>query len=283
MYAWMSEPCVMEHLLNWHFRDGRRCGLRRRPETTRNCHSRIHTSFLVKYKPESNSWEDVSSFDHFNLRECFCIVAKDNFIYFVGGREWSGNECRLLSDVDRYDLSKDQWDKVANTRRPRVWTRGAAVNEKIHIVGVMSRPLGSPIYDVHRIDRYPMQACEVYDETTNEWQVIAGFRNGLGCNVHILAVDDELYVLDIETVFRNYTKSYSKKIRIERYNPEENKWETKTEVTVRCSTGGFGPPAIACTMRIFKGLFNIRQVVSSDDSLPVATTTQYSFPAETRE
>ena len=161
-----------------------------------------------------------------------------------------------------------------------MWTRGAAVNDKIYIVGVTSPPAGSAIYDVHRIDRYPMQACEVYDETTNEWQVIAGFRNGLGCNVHILAVDDELYVLDIETVFRNYTKSYSKRIRIESYNPEENKWETKTEVTVRCSTGGFGPP---CTMRIFKGLFNIRQVVSSDDSLPVATTTQSSFPAETRE
>ena len=54
MYAWMSEPCVMDHLLNWYFRDGRRCGRRHRPETDQNCDSRIHTSFLVKYKPESN-------------------------------------------------------------------------------------------------------------------------------------------------------------------------------------------------------------------------------------
>ena len=62
MYAWMSEPCVMDHLLNWHYRRGRRDGRRHLSGTgaDQNCDSRKHTSFLTKYKPETNSWEDVS-------------------------------------------------------------------------------------------------------------------------------------------------------------------------------------------------------------------------------
>ena len=60
------------------------------------CGSRKHTSFLAKYKAESNSWEDISSFDDLDLPQDFCIVAKNNFIYFIGGIEWPGNECRFL-------------------------------------------------------------------------------------------------------------------------------------------------------------------------------------------
>ena len=46
-----------------------------------------------------------------------------------------------------------------------------------------------------------MQAWDVHDETKNEWQVIAGFRDAPKYNVHILAVDGELYVLGIKSVF----------------------------------------------------------------------------------
>ena len=42
-----------------------------------------HLSFLTKYNPETNSWEDISSFDL--KREGVCIVAKGSFIYFLGG------------------------------------------------------------------------------------------------------------------------------------------------------------------------------------------------------
>ena len=204
MYAWMSEPCVMNHLLSWYFRNGRRDGRRHLSgtRTDQNCDSRKHTSFLTKYKPETNSWEDVSSFDHLNLRECFCIVANDNFIYFIGGREWSGNESRPLSDVDRYDLSKNRWDKVADTEMARMRVRGAAVNEKIYIVGEASTPARPPNY-VYRNTGYCRQAWEMYDETTDEWQIIAGFRDSLKYNVHTLSVDGELYVLGIKSVFRN--------------------------------------------------------------------------------
>ena len=110
MYALMSEPCIIEHMRGWRVENDRR---KKSPhqwgfnlfdpemKQQKNCAARKHVSFLTRYKHESNSWEDVSSFDRLDLREDFCIVANDNFIYFIGGIEWPSDECKYLSDVDR--------------------------------------------------------------------------------------------------------------------------------------------------------------------------------------
>ena len=81
MYDLMSEP-------NWRIRDGRRTRrvFRRNlsgTEEEQNRGSRKHTSFLMKYKPETNSWEDVSSFDHLDLHETrFLHCSQTNFYLF---------------------------------------------------------------------------------------------------------------------------------------------------------------------------------------------------------
>ena len=205
MYALLSEPCVENHLRMWHVR----CS------SDQTCRSRKHTSFLTKYKPETNSWEDVASFDHLNMRDDFCIVANENSIYFIGGRECG--KCTILTDVDRFELSRKQWDKAANTQMATCRARGAAVKERIYITGPSGPPRGCPFsYDF-----------EVYDETTNEWQIITGVRDGLGYSiVHILPVDGELYLVDIKWIFQGKSEGDLERIRIERYCPEENKWET---------------------------------------------------------
>ena len=74
-----------------------------------------HLSYITKYKPESNSWEEILSVD-FDLRLGMCLVAKDNFIYFIGGQIYDHIDdrrnrkvsIRISADVDRYDLSKRQ-------------------------------------------------------------------------------------------------------------------------------------------------------------------------------
>ena len=262
MYALMSEPCVREHLFNMRVRDGGQICRRK------------HTSFLTKYKPETNSWRDVSSFDHLDLRQDFCIVANDNFIYFIGGIEWTGdNQFVFLSDVDRYDLSRNKWDKVAEIQSARKWAQGAAVNEKIYLAG-----------GIFNRSRLPESCkCEVYDETTNEWQFITSFRIGPGRSFEtLLAVDGEVYTSSIK-VDSYYKEKIS--LRIECYKPEEDEWETKTEVTARCATVGLFPPANVCSMRIFKGLFNMGQwegaLYSGCD--PGAGITQPSFIDKIRE
>ena len=267
MYALMSEPCVMDHLLNWRIRDGRRICHRvvdclfdfaSGAETEQNCGSRNHTSFLMKYNLETNFWEDVSSFDHFDQREEFCIVANDNFIYFIGGIEWPGNECRFLSDVDRYDMSKNQWEKVADIQMARKWAHGAAVNEKIYIAGGVFQGSWLP----------ESCQCEVYDETTNEWQFIRTFLIKGRRIETLLTVDGELYGLSGTGDFEDNSVS------IDYYNPKKNKWTCKTRLDILRK--GVSATTIMCSMGIFKGLFNIRPMVEAFHAGNVsgATTTQ---------
>jgi len=275
MYALMSEPCVMDHLLNWRIRDGRRTSRRvfrfdfSGRETEQKCGSRKHTSFLAKYKPETNSWEEVSSFDHLDQREDFCIVAKDHYIYFIGGILWpAGNECTFLSNVDRYDVSKNKWDKVADIQMARKWAQGAAANDKIYIAGGVSQGSWLP----------ESCQCEVYDETTNEWQFITSFRLGPGRFKTLLAVDNEVYALSCITDGFRYGET---SVRVECYNPEENKWTIKTRLQDIRKEGSCEPRVI-CSMKLFKGLINMRQRVESFSPsyrLPGAAKTQPSFSA----
>ena len=279
--AVMSEPCVMDHLFHWRIlANGRRICWRLRlrsdftgTEAGQKCGSRKHTSFLTKYKPKSKSWEDISSFDHFDFRQDFCIVAKDNFVYFIGGTDWPGNEGRLLSNVDRYDHSKKQWDKLADIQMARKMAHGVAENEKIYIAGGLCQWTKQ----VPESDQY-----EVYDETTNEWQFIASFKTRLGRFQALLAVDGELYASSIIVDHQSVTFN----VRIECFKPEENKWDTITEVAAARATMVSCPPASVWSMGIFKGFLNIRQVLEafpSDGNLPEAGTTQPSLTSKKRE
>ena len=228
--------------------------------------------FLTKYKPEVKSWEDVTSFDHLDLRDDFCIVANDNFIYFIGGSECRGGKRTILTDVDRFELSRKQWDKAADTQMAMCRARGAAVDVKIYITAPSAHPQVCPSsYD-----------WEVYDETTNEWQVITGVRDGLGYGyVDILAVDGELYLVDTKPVIRDLRAGNPEQIRIERYHPEGN----KTDVTARRSVVCCYQPRIVCSMRIFKGPIDMREVEAFPfhDSLSGAGTTQPSLTSRKRE
>ena len=60
------------------------CGSVSLRSTSSVCSKKRHLSFLTKYNPQLNSWEDISSFD-LATRTLTCVVAKDNFIYFLGG------------------------------------------------------------------------------------------------------------------------------------------------------------------------------------------------------
>jgi len=97
---------------------------------------------IIKYKQDSNSWEDVTSLDHLpDARYNVCIVAKDDFVYFIGGKEWIVAETgvyeklTLCTDVYRYNISRNQWDRVADILRPKMDLSGAACNGRIFITG----------------------------------------------------------------------------------------------------------------------------------------------------
>jgi len=209
--------------------------------------SGIDTLYIRKYKPESNSWEADVPFKcggaSLWLRKGMCIVAKDSFIYFIGGN-FAGS-LEGLKDVYRYDLNKDEVNKLADLQVERNYAYGASAHGKIFVAG------GKNEY------RSWSKTCEVYDETTNEWYFIAGWRMPLDARPKILSADDKLY-----SVFCLH-ESDSPETRIECYDPEKDEWNEAAEIPLRVDADGarnrlFDYPfgVNACSMRVFKGLLS---------------------------
>ncbi|KAL9955665.1 hypothetical protein ACROYT_G037018 [Oculina patagonica] len=216
----------------------------------------LNVSIISKYNPLSNSWEDVSTFDSFELRRDICIVAKGNFIYFIGGAKEFHESMSDVCDVDRYDFSKNQWDKVADIRVARSNAYGVAARGKIFIAG--GKYNGQILHGGIE--------CEVYDETLNEWQFIKYFNNFLHSLKNLLSIDDMLYALDIISCGASLQKEGGCKRRhiiVDCYNFEKNEFEIKYINSISDGRRMLSTDAKACSLRIFKGFFNSRHLVKT--------------------
>ena len=227
-----------------------------------------HSWFISKYKPESHSWEKILLLDNFdpNVRQRFCTVASGHFIYFISGAEVTAWFSGDLSNVDRYDVSKSKWEKVAHIQVAREWAQGAAVNGQIFIAGGYQENWSQHVW-------WPDQ-CELYDETTNKWQFIASLKKPTAL-VDLVAADGKMYAVSSPSIQHPDLQQ----ITIECYNPEKNMWEMKSEAVFpgisQCLTA-----LNACSMRIFKGLCHIcileTSTCTSDSFSGILTTAQGS-------
>ena len=206
-----------------------------------------HLSFLMKYTPESNSWQDITSCD-MGLRFGVCAVAtENNFFYFLGGSLEQDNEpCKALTDADRYDLSTNTWDKIANLQEPRWFACGAAAYGKIYIVG------GG-------------EGCEVYHETTNEWQFIA--RPKMKSFSTCLCADDKLCL--VNEFIRCSRGNPNQQVRIiEYYDPDKNEWQEIAPLPLEWNNNVlsvyFNIIPFACFIRVFKGSKFLQQASYSE-------------------
>ncbi|XP_078381999.1 kelch repeat and BTB domain-containing protein 12-like [Oculina patagonica] len=202
------------------------------------CGKEKHVSFITKYKPESNSWEDITSFDHLN-RCHVCIVANDDFVYFIGGVKYEdGVDRNAQTEVDRYDLRNDQWSKVADIHEGCSYHRGAVVNEKIFIVGHLKAGYLESSFGRDALS----YQCQVYNETTNVWQVIESPSDS-----NLLAVDGKLYAVGPDGMVDGmYMPTY---FEVQCYDPVKNKWNLKSKILIRPGERGFTK---TCSMRIYK-------------------------------
>ena len=207
---------------------------------------------ISKYNTEFNSWEDIVSTEFLVDRKHYCIVTHDNFIYFIGGTEWctftsqvtpqgssiSKDELRTLSDVDRYDLRRKQWDKLADIQVAREGTgHGAAANGKIFIAGM-----------VHKRMKPDDHLCEMYNETTNEWQFIKCFSIEPTNFQGVFVVDEKLYALG------EHRTSEIRATKVECYNADRDAWTLNTKVPAVCLTRSKLLPTILGTLKLFKGI-----------------------------
>ena len=182
---------------------------------------------LTKYKPESNSWEDITSFD-MGSRVMMCVVAKDNFVYFLGGLVLNGYGGYSLTDADRYDLTTDMWDKIADLCKPRYNDRsvhgtcGAVAYGKIFIAG-------------GTIAKGDINTCEVYEERANEWHVIE--PSLIQCKSPLslcwVCADGRLFTCN------SFINRRSREDRtIECYDPDSDLWKEVTQIPVKMLSKG---------------------------------------------
>ena len=234
-------------------------------ESVNDDYQEISPSSIMKHDHESNSWKHESSFD-WTARLRICIVNKDDVIYFLGGKVRSplSTPSTPLADAYRYDISAKKFEKIAEMKEARGGAHGAAFHGKIFVIG------GEGSFDDWGTRCFSRITCEVYNETTDEWQMITGLKvpnAGAYYVVGMLSVDDKLYVLG------NYSKSFfpstfpwrtryrgKRSTRtlttIECYDPEKNEWNKKTKFPECCFRQAF-------SMRVFKGSEFLRKCSAS--------------------
>ena len=202
-----------------------------------------HIPYITKYKPESNLWENISSLPSERRHvEGICIVANDNFICFLGGGTMPGSDI-ALSDADRYDLSKNKWDKIADMQEARKWACGATAHGQIFIAGGVNLQC--------HFSNMMSKSCEVYSETTNKWQYIASLRVPRYGPTNMMCVDDKLYVLGGLWS----TEHHQTGKPVECYDPVNNEWIEHTKMPVKLLSTLPGRSATllnSCSLRVFK-------------------------------
>ena len=215
--------------------------------TSLDSRSKFNPSFITKYKPESNSWVDVTSINFCQVgREEICIVVKDNFIYFLGGsHKVCYPEERALKDVDRYDLTTNTWERMRDLQQARIGAYGAVVNGKLFIAGGW--------LNQSRL----VESCEVYHEDTSEWNFVQGWipQAHLGLSKYRDPLDYAFACADgmLYLVMLGRDDSLS----IECYDPEKNEWYKKGQKEFKRLLRSQGKASLgfipsSCSVKVFK-------------------------------
>ena len=164
---------------------------------------------------------------------------------------------KYLTDVDRYDVNKNLWDKVADMQEAKISALGAAAYGKIFIAGIVSRTSWS---------LPAVCGCEVFNETTNEWQFITGFNIDPMSRPKLISVDDQLYAFGTKTL---YDRSVPREAKVECYNPDKDEWNQKTEIPSSVTHVN------SCSMRHFIGFLDNKEErkEKQDTTTPSAQST----------
>ena len=128
----------------------------------------IYASFyfdIILYKLDESLCEPVA--DPTTPRYGACLVSDKRHLYLVGGLIYDGSTLQGSQTVERFDPILATWEEVAAMNEARYNAFGATMNGKIYIAGGIIKSGGH-----HTV----LKSCEVYDPSTNEWQVMSNLK-----------------------------------------------------------------------------------------------------------
>ena len=193
-----------------------------------------NTSSIKRYDVEWCSWQTVLS-SHEGCREDSCVVAAGNHLYVCGG----SSSCRYVAKAERFDTVENKWETIADMQQKRGFAFGATTTGKIFVAGGKLSPL----------------SCEMYNISTNEWQVIGRLIDLHSCG-SMVCLKGILYVLGGTSI--NYERSY---LKVECYDPTEDKWIRKTTIPVKMISEDNKDTFSGCVLKLSKGVLDKLDVI----------------------
>ena len=174
-----------------------------------------HTIFLYKF--DENLCEAVAYPPTLRYYGA-CLVSDKRHLYLVGGRGPFFVRASYKT-VERFDPILATWEEVAAMNEARSNAFGAAMNGKIYIAG------GSKENEGHYRDYRVLNSCEVYDPSSNEWQVMSSLKV---CRqaANMVCVQEALYVVG---GFKD-AESSSRELSVEVFQLGACEWESKSTI-----------------------------------------------------
>jgi N-acetylneuraminic acid mutarotase len=173
-----------------------------------------------EYNPESDTWTKKK--DMPTGRTNYAIAAVENKIYVIGGDPFQNK-------VEVYDPKTDSWDSLSVMPSQRQHISCATIEKKIYVIGGFEN-ICCPPYP----QRCNWETCakisdrnQVYSVSTDKWIDLAPMptpRHGLD----MMSVNGKIYVIGGMGSASSIWETIG---TIEIYNPIENKWIEKNDMT----------------------------------------------------
>ncbi|XP_068683046.1 kelch-like protein 3 [Montipora foliosa] len=179
-------------------------------------HGCIYASFgwhIILYKLDESLCEPVHPP---TLRYGACLVSDKRHLYLLGGLIYDGSTVQGSQTVERFDPILATWEEVAAMNEARYKAFGAPMNGKIYVAGGMN--INEECFTV-------LKSCEVYDPSTNEWQVMSNLKV---CRqaANMVCFQEALYVVG---GFKDI-KELSRELSVEVFQLGSCEWKSKSTI-----------------------------------------------------
>ena len=191
------------------------------------------TTSIEKFQVETCSWQELHSSSQY-YRKDSCVIGSDNFLYLLGGT--SPHTSQHVAKADRFDITEKKWEEITDMQQARGGAFGVASQEKIFVAGGEDE------------EGTVLKTCEVYNVSTNEWQLIADL-NVYRTHGSMVCLGGTLYVLGgFDQTKKNPEHS------VECYD-KQGKWIVKTTIPVKedCKEK---QAFKGCVLKFSKGVLN---------------------------